>query len=410
MGITSRFKHWFGRSPVQGFARYPVMGNLDNLDFTNFDSENIFQEQIFDSLAKHMSLIDINVFKEFELYDSDITELLTTRPNEYQTPTEFLYTYFYNVYKYQIGIILPHFDSQYKVKSLEVLDMSSYRIGTTTSNGTKYLILDNLNDNDSEPSYIKYSSVILTRNHPISIFTNENFYIPANNIPEIIDNHLATVLLELESNFDIRGIFTLGSVDGLSYTQLGEEEKARKVTDVKDRVSNKLLVLDAGEKFELTNFDFTKQSTDELNNLIDMYYQFYGINKKVISGTWTYEEYSTFVHNTLQPKIKSFQEELNYKLLSKNKRSSGVSINLSLVQLSGISFKEKAIMFKELGFNGTYTDNEVRRKLGDPPYKGGDEHIGNLNQTNMKNLTDKDKSEYDKLKEETLEGGEENET
>ncbi len=400
MGIASRFKTFFGRSPVQSYARYPIMGDLSKFDFTNFESENIFQEQIFDSLARHMSLIDISVFKDFDIFDSEVTELLTVRPNSYQTPTEFLYTFFYNVYKYQVGIILPHYDNNFNLIELEVLDMASFRIGTTTTDSKKYLVFDNLNDEFAEPKAIDYSSVIMIRNHPNAIFTNEQIYIPTNNIPEIIDNHLATILLELESNFDIHGIFTVGSVDGLTYTQIGEKEKKNKVQEIKERVSNKLMVLDAGEKFELTNFNFTKQSIEELNNLIDMYYSFYGINKKIMAGTWTYEEYSTFVHNTLQPKIKAFDEELNYKLLTQKERKEKVKINLSLVQLSGISFKEKAIMFKELGFNGTYTDNEVRRKLGDAPYKGGDEHIGNLNQTNMKNLTDK--SEYEKMK-----GGEE---
>jgi phage portal protein BeeE len=113
--------------------------------------------------------------------------------------------------------------------------------------------------------------------------------------------------------------------------------------------------------------------------MIKLYCNLTGVPYEIFSNSWTYEQYSSFFESYLKPQIKSLEYELNYKLLTKNKRSMGYKIKIRLNPMAGISFKDKVNSIMTARYQGIASQNEAREEFGWEPVEGGDEIVGNKN-------------------------------
>lgn len=378
----TNFNIAFGRSPMQKYGRFNL-GTVNQINVNKYSAQTDMEEQVYDTLAKHFSLLEIKYYKEkelkFEEMNDDLAFLLRLRPNSKQTPTEFWHTFFYNLVKYNNAIALPIYKKGI-LTSIEVLDLSIVSLGFIETNNNTYLVFNDYENGVTKK--INYNEVIHVRNKPQSIFTNECYDIPTNDIPRIVNANLTTMLTELEDNFEIGGVFEIGNgnIGSLNNTMLSEENKQSKVDDIKERVKgSKILVVDAGEKFTKLETNFKKNSISDMNDLLDFYYSVYGIPRSIITNSWTYEEFSTFFNSTLLPKITDLEYELNYKLLTKTSITQGKRIKIIISQMSGISFKDKSTFLATMRYQGVLNTNEIRNELGLEPVKDGNEYIGNLN-------------------------------
>lgn len=116
-----------------------------------------------------------------------------------------------------------------------------------------------------------------------------------------------------------------------------------------------------------------------MTKLEDKYYEFLGIPAGIAHNNYTFEEYSAFHKAVIEPKLKDLEEEINYKLLSKNRITRGEKITLRIPIVSGMSFEHMTNYFDKMKYHGIYNSNEIREIIGEVPIKSGEEYTGNLN-------------------------------
>lgn len=342
------------------------------------------KEKTLETLSKHFSTVKVEHFNknQFRNIEDDLSYLFMFRPNNKQTSVQMYYTFFYNLFRYGNAFILPKYKGD-KVVSLHVLDMSNTNFSWITNKNGDERYIRVVNSNFGTEKIVDYADIIHLRLNPSQIQNDEEMYVLQNNIPEIIDENLTSILSELKSNFDVRGVLKVGNAVGtLNNALIDEKSKQKKVDSLLTRVKSKILVLDSGEEWEEKSGGFLKSSIEDMNMLEDKYYEFFGLSSGIAHSNYTFEEYSAFHKAVLEPKLKDFEQEVNYKMLSRNKLSRGETFTFRIPIVSGMSFADMTNYFDKMKYYGVYNTNEIREIIGEVPINQGKEYTGNLNMAN----------------------------
>lgn len=393
MGILTRIKSAIKTNTVYDYqnTKTPIPRYYyDKRSYAEISSP--WFEKVCKTKAKHYSLLQLDYVKEDEslreqgyevLNKTKLHDIVTLRPNAKQTVQEFLWTFFYQLEKYGNALAIPYYVNG-KVESYEVLDMNSYAFGAgyNTQRDKLYLLLDSLVDDVQ--MILPYDEVIHLRRNPNAIFNNDQCPQERNDIPKLLDKQLSVMLDELESNFDIEGVISVGRATTGDYnaSMLGDDAKIEKANEIINRVQGRLLVLDAGEEYKEFNGGYKKATKEELDNLERMFYSNYGISKEIIDGTASYEVLSNFYHNELEPTIQSFRQECNYKMLTMKEREQNEKILVMIDKLSGAPLEQMAGIADKAVYNGWINKDEARSMFGWGTIPGGKLYTGNRNMAN----------------------------
>lgn len=118
--------------------------------------------------------------------------------------------------------------------------------------------------------------------------------------------------------------------------------------------------------------------------------RFYGISPTLLCDL-TKSSYATFeatnldfLTNSLQPRLTNIEQELDWKLLSRqDKQVRNMHWAFETENLLRCTKTEMAQYYRDMINNGIMSVNEVRRKLDFQDVKGGDEHYIQLNMTTL---------------------------
>lgn len=361
------FRNTFSRTQVPLF---------NTMSATRFNAKAPLEDKLLQTIAKHFSMLNIEHFntEEYKEIEDDLTYLLKVRPNQFQTPQEFFELFFYNVFAYGHGVIIPTYEKN-KLASLNVADMSINNC---------YFLDDNflMVNTDKSVYAVNYEDIIHIRLEARQITNNEEIIKMQNNIPNIIDENLSAMMTELKGNFDVKGVFKVGSADAYSKATASDENKKKRAKEVAERVQNGILVIDAGEEWEQQSGGLLKSSVEDMQTLTTMFYETYGITPGIARNDYTFKEYGNFANTTLYPKLRDLEQELNYKLIPKSKYKKGERLTCRIPITNGMEFKDLTNYFQTSKYNGVLNVNDIRETMGLAPIKDGDIYTGNLNMAN----------------------------
>lgn len=342
--------------------------------------ENPLTENIYNTIANDISLVNYQVVKEkkgsYEHVKKQLENILNLRPNVLQTSTDFWNSFTYNVLKYGNGIALINYDKRGAVKSLNNLDVSEYYFGFGYElrgvEKVPYLLLKA--KTNGEVTAIEYNDVIHVRYIPANIFKGDKYKCQSfNNIVEVVDKNINSMIADLSQGGKIKGILKMKTVAG------AKENKKQLGKNFWDSVEKGVATIDQLSDFQPLSTEFGKASKEDIDNIMNYVYNMYGVNDKIIKGTFTNAEYVSYYNKTLEPILKRLTDELNWKLLTQEDRNDEVKVKLFKSLLVGASPKEIAAIFDKGIYQGSFTNNEYRKAVGFEPYPQGDQFYSNAN-------------------------------
>lgn len=342
---------------------------------------------ISDRIAKEMSKIDVkydgNDNKEFS---NEFNYVLGLRPNDLQSANNFWHTFFYNVEEFSHGFALCDFDKNGQLVNMEIIHPKLYSHAIIIDGNLKFHCFIS----KEQTMLIDYRNLLHIRKYAQSIEFSNDFNLSNNEIPEILNQNFGRLLEDLEQSNDVNLIIRLGSntntnSNPFNITKLDPKAKEARLEEILAGISKRAIVLDSTEDVEFKASPSSLSSTivEDMKNLDNWFYEKAGVNPKIIAGTWSYEEFSAFYNSKLEHYIIALEQELNYKLITKEDFLNGVEINIILDKLSGATFKDMVSFFDKGIYGGWLNRNDVRNYLGRRKIPGGDEFFGNLNQRVM---------------------------
>lgn len=345
-------------------------------------------EQVYFTIASEFAKLDlrhtISNHSEFKHIHDDLDYLLSERPNKYQTKYDFLFTMAYQMYKYGNAIAYIERDNKGHAISITPQNMADFQMGNgyqIEENGEIWYKFKHSKDGKIE--LVKESNIIHLRLNPNNIFYGDVCQLDmASALVKVVNKSFNSILERLDSNGVVKGIVKVGSAaQGFSNMALvNQESKENKQDEINKRIrkSNGVLVLDSGEEWQSLSTPFENVSSAEIDKYIDLILQIYGINKKVVDGSATYEQMEIFNASRVIPIMERFIEEANYKIFDSNSLTRGHRIEYYRNPFEYIPV-DKAIDIAYKGMQDT-TTNERRRliyKLA--PIENGDEIVYNKN-------------------------------
>lgn len=377
--------------------------------------QNVMIESVLDTVASELSQLSFNhihlVEKEVENEDgekekkkdieevenSDIKYALTVRANELQTSSDMLYSFFYNVVSEGNGILLPIYDDKGNTIGFDTLDVSEYTFakGYDNRDGHLYLLLVKkeefekhaleharslgIRDTDNlevEVLALRYDSIIHQRWKPNMLFNSEVYGDTSlSNLTTIFDKNLGAMLGELNSNGEVSAVLKIKGALGSN-----EGKKARRDDLVRDiRSGSRIIVMDDSEDFKELNKKFNLMDKEHIEQLQEYIFDFYGVNKHVVAGNFTFEQYHAFYNKVLEPMITRFLQELNHKVIGRKAYMEGEKIVPLKRLLVGGGLTDVIEAVDKYVYHGIIDRNEMRQELGLSPRAGGDVLLSNAN-------------------------------
>lgn len=356
-------------------------------------SQTPILEQIYMTIANEFAKIDfrhvIDKEGDYRLMTDKTDFAISKRPNQLQTKYDFFYTMIYQLYKYGNAIAFIERDKDGQVISLNPINVADYELGNGYQVDDTTVMIKFKKKSEQIIELVDYKNILHLRLNPNDIFTGDlysggNF---TNVIVNLTDYALNSMLAELKENGTVRGVIQIGNA-GIGYsngyanrTMVGQEQKISKQQEIINRIKatdGGILVLDAGEEWKSLSSPFSTVSTESIDKYIDLLMEFYGINKKVVTGEATYELMEAFFNKIIVPRIEQFTGEMNYKFFSKTAITQGHRIEYYRNPFEYVPL-DRAIESAYKAIQDT-TTNERRRYIYHlPPVEGGDKVLINKN-------------------------------
>lgn len=354
----------------------------------SYNTSTPILEQVYFTVANEFAKLDLQhviaTHDKFQHVHDDLEYLVAERPNKYQTKYDFLFVMAYQMYKFGNAIAYLERDSRGHVIGIYPQNVSTLAFGKgykTDDEGTIWYEVKHLDS--SKVELVRADNIIHLRFNPNNIFYGDTCVLDnADALIKVVNKSFNSLLAKLDENGTIKGIVKMGSsAQGFANMALGSQEsKENKQNEINERIKKAkgILVLDSGEEWQTLSTPFEAISSADIDKYIDLILQIYGINKKIVDGSATYEEMEVFYSSRIAPIMERFIQEANYKIFDVNSLTRGHRIEYYRNPFEYIPI-DKAIDIAYKGIQDT-TTNERRRliyKLA--PIEGGDVMVTNKN-------------------------------
>lgn len=378
-----------------------LVGFTDWLNGAVYTRTSPIMESVYRTISTEFAKLDLQhvTIKDGQYTlnrNSKLNYIISERPNPLQTKFDFMFTMMYQLCKYGNAIAYLYRDKNGQVTSIEPINVGDYEFGNGYQIGDNDILLKYKNTKTGMIELVDYRNVIHIRMNPNDIFYGDFFNgFDSNQIfIDLVDAGLQSLIKELRENGTVRGIIQIGGAAtgyarGVATRVLaGQEEKVAKQEEIISRIKKTkggILVLDAGEEWKTLGNPFSTTSTADINKYIDLLYQFWGINGKVVDGTANADHMEVFFQKTIRPRIEQFVSEMNYKIFSRTAITQGQRIEYYRNPFEYIPMDRAVdVAYKA---HGDLTTNELRSMVYKlPPIEGGDELMYNKNFDSVSNI------------------------
>ena len=351
----------------------------DDITTSNAVTESI------NSITKHASKLKM---AHYRLNDKNkliqgrntLNYILQYRPNPVENGSDFLEKAMYhwlvsnNVFIYLHFIPSNVFEGKEVLDSLWIIDPSNTNV-TIKENQEIYLTFAINNETQMITTSVENVAVIKRMVGKDEFFGSSNDNIKK--VLNIINMNYQGIENAIKSSAFIRFIVE-------SVTVLSDDKKKRKALEFNEDFLNAaknggVIFTDATSK--ITPITNTPKYSDgsEMDRFYESVYNYFGTNKKIISGNFTDVEWNSFFESTLEVFINKLEIELTKKLFTQNEVAYGNKIIIQVDKIQSMSITSRLNIIKEVKEVGMLTINEMRELVYLPPVEDGDIREVSLN-------------------------------
>ena len=186
---------------------------------------------------------------------------------------------------------------------------------------------------------------------------------------------LDSVSYSAKTGLKIQGVIKYGSIIG----QEALEKARQEFEDALNKNKNGILPLDMKGEFIPIQRNLKLVDKDTLDFIDQKILRYFGVPIAILTGDYTKQQYEAFYQKTLEPLIISLSQAFTKTFFSQRERAFGNEIRFYPEDLIFLTNEQKLELVKEAGGRGAFTNNQILRMFGLPPYEGGDIRLMSLN-------------------------------
>ena len=349
--------------------------------YRDLQKNSLYVENMYNKIATDVAMLNfkhVRITRRKDAHDlmewrqfSDIQDVLSMSPNDYQSPSVFWSEVVYKLLKEGACVVVPTYKKD-KVTSLNIV------YGDWKVEGHKIEF-----ETDDKKVKTDIGNVLIFVNPKKNIGTT------LHSITHIIDENLRHMELKLaETKGSLKGFIRFNTK--LADNSMKEYAKKRVKNILETAEDGGMGYLDKDEEFiELSN-TYETISTDEIGQLKEQLYQAFGMNERLFTCDYSEEQYRAYFSSVLKVYQRVISEEINRKLFTQTARTQGQKVLVyydyfdiaSLKDLSDFAFKSK--------YSALMSANEIREIFGYGAYEGGDVYESNKNAIDIDELHSSD--------------------
>lgn len=297
--------------------------------------------------------------------DKQLEELLNTAPNAYMSGYDLLYKTAAAYFTNNNAFLLLVRDDTGRVTAVYPITPQSVEFVPGTD-GAVYL---ECHFSDGRQVTFPYGDIVHLRR-----FFLTNDLLGENNSPlypllDTAETLTQGIAASVKNGTSIRGVLKFTSL--VNPTQV-KAEKEQFVTDYFNP-SNSGGVAATDQRFDfvptnVTPYSIPQEQVETVNRQI---YEYLGVNGKIISGSYTENEFAAFYESVIEPFALQLSQEFKLKC--------GAEISFSPDRMEFSSADTKIKLLHEAAPLGLMTVNEARHLLALPPVADGDRRLQSLN-------------------------------
>lgn len=408
MQLRSIFQKIFGTEKSYSNASMLKLLNSYSNAYTPWDGNAYDDSTVrdcIDTIARHFGKMRMRHIRRangkiVETVQDRLNYLLSTKPNELMTSSEFLEKFIAQYLSYNNAFIYIQRDETGTIVALWPLDFSVVEL--LERDGDIYC---RFTFGGGKRTTVPYSDIVHVRRH----YNRDDIFGDANN--QVIKDDLSALkackvsIINAVKNFGaLRGIIKWAQV------LRPEDEKAawQRFVDTYASGTNGSGIgsLDKKADFQQINTTVTTFDQGQMEYVKETIYEHFGLNSNIIKGNYKEDEYIAFYESVLEPIAVKLSQELTDKLFTEREQGWGNEIILESNRLSYMSVASKIKVCQALTPIGCITINEVREMFGYAGVEGGDKRQVSLNYVNA---DDQSLYQTGKKDNDTTEGGDDDE-
>lgn len=347
-------------------------------------------QQCIGCIVNEMKKLRINHTRtsgEDRLIVNDSLNNLFERPNDLMTQSDFIEKTMWLLLLNYNAFILPSYtyiknkdgSKTKKYTGLYPLKPSTVDFVQDTETNDLYVVFHFDNGYKSEP--ILYSEIIhLRKNYSLNEFMGGDEQGNPDNKAmlktlEINDTILQSVAKSVKGSFNINAVVKYN-------TMMDDEKTTQAIKELEEKIQNNssgFLPLDLKSEYIPITRDLKLIDKDTLEFIDNKILRNYGVSAAILSGDYSKQQYEAFYQKVLETFIISMGQEFTTKLFTSTERAHGNKIELFPEDLIFLTNDQKIELIKELGARGAFTNNQMLKMFGIPPYPGGNVRYMSLN-------------------------------
>lgn len=347
---------------------------FENRMFWGIENDGLASnETIFSAvtrLASTMSSLPIKLYQSYESINNDVADLLTTRPNNYMTPYNFINLIETTRNEKGNAYVFIERDIYGQAQQLHVLNSDIVTLAMDSDQRDLYYIIKG----KKNKKMIVHQMEILHFKHIHSVSSLTGIS-PVTVLKGTVDFDVSV------REFNIKEMSTPDSFKIEYGASITDTKKAEIVENFKAFYRNNAGILFEDDGIKINRLERKYVSEDLIKsenitrsrvaNVFQLPLAFlHGENAMSFSKTEDLNRF--YLQHTIMPICKQYEEELNKKLLTWQDRKNGMYFKFNVhALLRGDASTQAEVYFKQVR-SGIKTINEIRRLEDLPPVEGGD--------------------------------------
>ena len=303
--------------------------------------------------------------------DSSLETLLNTAPNAYMSGYDLLYKTAAAYYTHNNAFILLARNDGGRISAVYPITPQSVEFLPGTD-GAIYL---ECLFSDGKKATFPYGDIVHLRRHFLTgdLLGDSNAPLfPLLDTAQTLNQGIAA---SVKNGTSIRGVLKFTSLVNPSQVKA---EKEQFVTDYFNP-SNSGGIAATDQRFEFvpTNISPYSIPQEQIEAVNKQIFDYLGVSPKIISGSYTENEFSAFYESVVEPFALQLSQEFKLK--------SGSDITFTAERMEFSSANTKIKLLHEAAPLGLITINEARKLLALPPVADGDKRLQSLNYVSAEN-------------------------
>ena len=292
------------------------------------------------------------------------------------------------------------FDAQYKLVTHYFLFNNSFAFLDRDDRGQLVAIYPITSDNVEMMTDVSgrlFARFILKNGNPVIFPYSDLIHLRRNfNGNELLGDSNSALdsaleLAQTENEGAIQAIKSSASIRGvLKYEQIMPDEKLREARDrfKKDYLSTEndggVITIDNKSSYTPIESNPIILDADQTDQIKTKIFDYLGISEKIVSSSYSEDEFSAFYESTIEPIATQLSEEFTHKVFTDREQSFGNEIIFEAGRLLFSSNQTKLRLIKDLVPMGLITINQALEILNLPSIPDGDKRIQSLNYIDQK--------------------------